>query len=891
MVDLSLSWEANFPSHEHNYDFSPEEEDLLASAQRLDEELDKDINSERERALRAAVYSIPFDENSPHVRVDCLMQELIKCWDLATEYDLFELKAWLSEMLQALNGDTPAHLECQRRIFATICNSTKIDDVESWNGKKLRKECSLHVSMLRSAFETGHDGRSCRRDFILLIGPIGRFDIQHMAHMTQERMLKKVKKGSSATLEQEFEAGDPLSALRNEENGYPLALTKANDCVSAGEADALAKKAFEEKRLWTAELWWEKAITLDQSNAKYYSNLATLYIKIGRYLRSMEIGYRGLATRYIENAVASAKKGIVVDPSWERSYERGSQAYFALGPYERAIDALKLLKPAFGKDCTLIPSEKLKALHFKAKTNARAWLSLRVIPGRTTIPEAIESALENLRKVIIQSFPLCFRTDKILPPSEGLAKAGDDIVDALNVTLGTLQLMYTKRLDWEVQYSRSNVLKTGFQIQLREAAKVVPLQVLMHNERLQKMAFAEDPVFSFWGMDRCDRLNVEVLPFCAEDPCERDGEGSEELDEILHRGTDCPGVMQDQVTATEIVYGKKAMSFDRDMANHHLCAFTMTLLERLLLSDHYPDLRLKATKRAIELTLNPNALNMGGDFIGKVTKAASGFDAFNSEAKDTSKFFNFIGLKGGLSTIAREVCSGGDLTENYQKLLCKLTPQHLSSQSESDIICLFYEYALCSLDGHYACLNHEQISEYVKVVISNVMKSDTSFENTIVPCLVKSAFGQYLFRKWSKVCGRYPEPSYETLGKAIEFATELSNSVPAAVDKWGKMSKKIKSTHRWNSMSPTQQERLTSLKPISKVEKFEKNLREKDGDEKEEFSLEVKELPECHLCKCIVNLKVCQCNLVYYCGRECQTRHWKEHKAIHKKALKCITVS
>ena len=897
MVDFSRSFEEHFPAREYN--FSSCEDDVLfknkdfVRAQRIGEMYEDcfgEVTSDREQARVAAVFGAPFDEHAPSVRADGLLQEVLRCRQLAREYDLFELETQLSKMLQALNGDTPAHLESQRSICANILD-LKEGVVKSWDGETLRKEYANYISKLGSMLKTGYDGCGSCRDFIRLIGSTGNFDIQHMIQLHTKHMVQLTQTAWSsagsvnvATLEQELETGNPLSALRNKEDGYKSALTKANGCMSAEEAGALAKKAFHEKYVWTAELWWKRAANLDTTNAKHFSNLAMLYIKIGRYLRSIEVGYRGLATRYLEKAVDSAKKGIAADPLWERSYQRGAEAYFALGFYERALDALKFLKPIFCQEGQLLPSDRLIALRAKAKANATAWLSLRAIPGKTSIAETIELSLENLRKVVVQSFPLGFKTDKLLPPSKQIATAGDTIVGALNVTLGALQLMYTKRLEWEAQCRNSNALKIRFQMELRAAAKVVPLQILVHSEKLRKMAFAEDPIFSLWGMDRCDRMNVEMLPFNAKDPCEHDGEDTEELDELLHRHTDRPVMSHTLAFCKDMIDGKHATSFDCDMANHHLCAFTMTLLDRLILSDQYPDLRLKATKRVIQLSQNSNALLMGGEFLGKVIKVVSGLDAFRTEAKDTSQFFRFIALEGGLSTISREICVGGDLTGDYQTLLCKLTPQHMINQSKRDVECLLYDYALCALDGYYEALDNDQTLEHVKIIISNILMSDKSLET--LPCLATSSFGQYLMRSLTKFCASMPDPNTTvSIGEAVKWTAEFSAVVPAAVDKWSKMKYKKKSSHRWNAMSAEQQTRLQDMKPLSKVERFEEAL--KNGRKKKKGNSAVSALMECSQCKSIIDLEKCPCNLVYYCSKECQRKHWKVHKAIHKKAMKC----
>ena len=177
------------------------------------------------------------------------------------------------------------------------------------------------------------------------------------------------------------------------------------------EVNEIGKTAFETGKMWTAELAWKSAIesqsnTYDRSAVKLFSNLAMVQIKIGRYLRSIGVGYRGFATKYLEDAISNAKKGIELDPTWERSYQEVAEAYLALGPHEYAIEAMKVLKPAF--DAVAEPSDALRTLQTKAKSNATRWLSLRAIPGRTTIPQIIESSLQNLRMAVAITFKRCY---------------------------------------------------------------------------------------------------------------------------------------------------------------------------------------------------------------------------------------------------------------------------------------------------------------------------------------------------------------------------------------------------------------------------------------------------------------------------------------------------
>lgn len=735
--------------------------------------------------------SLPeLDESSAFVRDDALCQSLINSRKLARDYELGDLHKLLEELLRVLGGNTRNHRLCQRSSVSLVTGGV-IDKSKSWSSETLKRKYSEYAITLKAAFEAPETLPT--KAVYQLLGPKNNFDQQHFLQSMQESMFLHMGhnlKEDVAKIQTDFEQGDPIQTnLRTKEIGYSSALTKVKKCNNAQEADALAKKAFSNRKIWTAELWWEKAIELDETVAKYFSNLATLYIKIGRYLRSISIGYRGLATQYLERAVAIAKKGIAVDKSWERSFQRGAEALFAIGNYEHAMDVLKLLKPALDNENNLGLSDELKRLQSKAQSNATAWLSLRVIPGKTTVPQIINKSLENLRKVVIKQFSICRNESLQSPSSETLMKAGDDIADAVQLTLGALQLMYTRRLDWEIQSQNEKRLKMDIQIELREAAKLVPLETLLHSEKLKKMAFAEDPDFSLWGLDRLDRINADFLKYNAKDPCEDDDVDSSEMEEMMYRSTG-ESMPLDQIHGVlERFQGKQATSYDKDMSNHHLCAFTMNLLERVILSEKYPTLRSEVLERTIKFSTIPMASLMGGEFLGRVTKAASGFLSY-TEKDDTSIFFEFIQFDGGLKAIIREICTGGDPHGYFQQLLCKLSPSDWETKSEKDLHSVLYEYCLLSMDKKYVCLKEEETSDYISKVLCSILSfffSCDSFNSEIVTLIFQTSFGQFLLREIME-----EQESPERFNSVF-----FNRVVPASLNRWKKLSNKKRSAYRW----------------------------------------------------------------------------------------------
>ena len=331
------------------------------------------------------------------------------------------------------------------------------------------------------------------------------------------------------------------------------------------------------------------------------------------------MGYRGIATQYLFDATKSAAKGIEIDPKWERLYQRGAEAFLALHSYEYSLEAMKVLKKVF-ENVSSPPSVILQELRQEARNNATQWLKLKIIKGKTTIPQAINASLQNLRNVVERSFPLCYRAsagnDGSATNDVNLRKAGDSIADALLLVKGTLQLIHTRKLDYETDSRTIKQTPMDSQIQLRQIAKVFPLQVLPYSQKFQSIVFVEEP-FTLWGLDKLDVLNVNFLSIDVYDPCESKRAENDELDELLNRKTGDSSMNSNSIFEfLEKVKGRKATSSEPDMTNNHVCAFTMTVLERLLRSEHYSELSETSLRRIILFSNvnNKNIMEMGGEF-------------------------------------------------------------------------------------------------------------------------------------------------------------------------------------------------------------------------------------------------------------------------------------
>ena len=114
-----------------------------------------------------------------------------------------------------------------------------------------------------------------------------------------------------------------------------------------------------------------------------------------------------------------------------------------------------------------------------------------------------------------------------------------------------------------------------------------------------------------------DALNVNFLSIDVYDPCESKRGENDELDELLNRKTGDSSMNSNSIFKfLEKLKGRKATSSESDMTNNHVCAFTMTVLERLLRSKHYSELSETSLRRIILFSNvnNKNVMEMGGEF-------------------------------------------------------------------------------------------------------------------------------------------------------------------------------------------------------------------------------------------------------------------------------------
>ena len=211
------------------------------------------------------------------------------------------------------------------------------------------------------------------------------------------------------------------------------------------------------------------------------------------------MGYGKIAQDYLEKAVSTSEQGIKLDPTWERSFRRGAEAYFAMHSHEHSMKILNLLKPAF--DHVEEPSQKLHALRDKAKLHASQWFKLFRTDGNHSIPKYILNAIFVVKLEVSKACEMCYNSKRSNPPTaQELEQAGDDIYDSLMLMLAALQRMYTKRAQYHKEAKAQKFVPIHYQIHLRQIAKTMPLEVLSHSQKLLDLILMEKPDV-FWGLE------------------------------------------------------------------------------------------------------------------------------------------------------------------------------------------------------------------------------------------------------------------------------------------------------------------------------------------------------------------------------------------------------
>jgi len=424
----------------------------------------------------------PLDPVDESTITDPISLSFLSLRDEAKNQNLFELEMFLTEIVLVIVSGSNEHLERlyemfrREGIFTSQCDRSLNKKTMLWGLELFRNEVSEAMELFRDSKVADSVSRNeqTTRSVVELLASKSLFDYGHEMHRIQQ-VVMEVSGDESDRKMREFHAEKPLDKYqRADEPGFAAATKQAQYVTCAHEANELGKNAFRAKCLWTAELFWNKAAELG-TEAKYWSNLAFIRIQLGRYVPSLGIGYRQSSTQLLEAAIMDAAKGIDVDPLWERAYQRKAEAHLAIGPYDHAMDACRILKQAV--EAVEKPSNALLELYEKANHNARLWCTLMFRPD-ATIPQCVHSSLMNLRSRLVRCLPATLS-------DEELRTSGDEIVNAITIVRGVLQLIYLRRDQWRMHSTQPAASLIDIQIELRQVAKVLPLRAIYLSQSLK----------------------------------------------------------------------------------------------------------------------------------------------------------------------------------------------------------------------------------------------------------------------------------------------------------------------------------------------------------------------------------------------------------------------
>jgi hypothetical protein len=249
------------------------------------------------------------------------------------------------------------------------------------------------------------------------------------------------------------------------------------------------------------------------------------------------------------------------------------------------------------KDCAL-----LTALLARAKAIAKTWCKVSPTP---------ESPEKELLRVIAQvKMPLVKGMASSHQTPDEQNKLGEDLVEALEVVAAVLRASYTDPA-WNLDDTGSYLIQKEF----RMFGKCVPLCMVENCDALKRLVFMEEP-WSVFGLDRLDFIGVESIDFGVKDPFETKDHEDDVFREKLARSTGGETIGLNEIEkVAELVRGPNPRKQRRDMTPHHMCSFSMTVIQRLARTHDSP-LHKAAIERVVEFYDSEISLWAGGEFIG-----------------------------------------------------------------------------------------------------------------------------------------------------------------------------------------------------------------------------------------------------------------------------------
>lgn len=710
----------------------------------------------------------------------------------------------------------------------------------------------------------------------------GKFDLASEAFQNSKASVKKMKPhfpevGGINHME-EFQSMNPVETEhRRKEAGFVQARERTKTIINAEEANDLGKKSWAKELKWQAELWWERATELDpKSQAKYWSNLAFVRTHLGRYLRSLVLGYRSLGTKMIEAALTAAQTSIEIDPQWERGYLRAAEAHFHLGPYDHAMDACRILKKAVDTVEVEKQSSRLKGLHETARERSLLWWSLGIPPPEATVPKLLERALGGLHIAVIESLPLYAES----ACWEEATKVAKKIVDQVLLINAIVQLVYLRQEELDM---------IAVQQQMHQIARILPLTVIAKSPLLKQIVFVEDP-FTLWGLNQLDRAGADHLNWNAKNPCAGDGyaEADTEFGEFQKRHTGGGATsISEMMMVVESIYGKMDESIDPDYAPNYLCSFSLTILQRLALASQMP-LSYPALVRTLEFTGNEHSIWAGGEFLGLAICAAVGIAKYDFPG-NPDRAYSVMRIPGAVGAVTVEINQSKDLGFRQRKALLRLTPADWAAISGNDIHTLLLNYVLLTLDGTDDIGTDTEVNQWFAVeILSSLLEGHPEMIAYLRTAAGSPIFPEFQPLLWSSFgyCLVHNFVHSENKQRAEEGHTSTKRNLRRLARKWNNLSQDEKSAYRWESLDDRAKQQLASIAPKSDLDLAKERL---EGEAAKGGSRDIRKLPECARCgkmegRITEKLRDCAgCVAVVYCSEECQIEDWSQHKRICRK--------
>ena len=624
---------------------------------------------------------------------------------------------------------------------------------------------------------------------------------------------------------------------------------------------------------------------------------------LARRIRPLGPGYVAPARELLEAAIGDAEAAAALDPTWMRGPERHAEALLALGPNERAMDAYRVLRQAVQEAESRgapVPPE-LPPLMDRAKAQARPWCAVQ---GKLSPEQALRRALREAERVVVGGLATDSQPDAVA------ASFGRKLTEAVATVAAVLRAGYANPR-WDLEGSE---VYNDVQLTLRQLAKCVPLKAVQASDDLRQLVFVDAP-WSLWGLDRLDTVGVEALPFDAADPVPDEDKADAVMNEGLARATGAPGDMDmgRMMGMFDMFSGKRPDSRRRDMTPHHLCSFSLTVLQNLVLAN-YGGLADAAVDRIIALATCQSGGWAGGEFLGHALTTAAGIPKYGIKSNPT-QCRSFLRRPMATVALANEICLSGDDRTFLQPVLASITPSEWAQKSPTEVSSVLFNYVLSCMDCKYLALDPK--------VGANKGRDRASYEDHIPGILGAMLDGYPVIRELLE--GAFDDeegeadldgPRLADAGRALAaFAPLLDDSSPFAmfvlrrfaqqqrkelgkgpdrpgvrtedvlrklVRRWGKTSNAERAGYRYETFSDEMRGRLAEA-GMAPVDNVQATIRWKTEQASSTLTLAT-QTPECAHCGAVegprLQLRHCQrCKAEKYCGPECQKAEWPRHKA------------